>query len=163
MHVVSNTSPIWNLASIERLYFLHLQFDTVFIPREVLSELQSGRGSKELAQIQTALDDEWLKVESLTTLTVKNSLLQNLDQGEAAAIALAIENNVDRILMDEIDGRRAATSLGLKPMGVLGILLQAKLDGCIEFVKPELEKLKYDANFFIAESLFQRILTEAGE
>ena len=163
MHVVSNTSPIWNLASIERLYILHIQFDTILIPKEVLDELQLGRGTNELTQIQNAVDEEWIKVESLTTSTIKNSLLQNLDQGEAAAIALAIESNIGLVLMDELDGRRAATSLGLKPMGVLGILLQAKFSGSIEFVKPELEKLKYDANFFIAEPLFQRILKEAGE
>ena len=32
MHVVSNTSPIWNLASIERLDLLCEQFVNILVP-----------------------------------------------------------------------------------------------------------------------------------
>lgn len=86
-----------------------------------------------------------------------------LDQGEAAAIALALECNITRIIIDEADGRATAKALGLQPIGILGILLRAKHEGKLESVKSEMQKLRHEAGFFIAESLFQRILTEAGE
>ncbi len=46
--VVSNTSPIWNLASIERLDLLHDQFSIIRIPQDVWSELQVGRSPSAL-------------------------------------------------------------------------------------------------------------------
>ena len=86
-----------------------------------------------------------------------------LDRGEAAAIALALERNIPRVIIDEADGRAAAKALGLHPMGILGILLRAKHEGVLPSVNEEMQKLRHDAGFFIAESLFQRILVEAGE
>lgn len=62
MHVVSNTSPIWNLASIERLDLLHDQFPEVFIPEEVLAELQVGSEYPEITRIQKALDEQWIQI-----------------------------------------------------------------------------------------------------
>jgi predicted nucleic acid-binding protein len=49
-----------------------------------------------------------------------------LDNGEAEAIALAVEIQADRILIDERRGRKKAIELSLRPIGVLGILLRAK-------------------------------------
>ena len=54
------------------------------------------------------------------------ALMLGLDQGEAAAIALAIQLDLKEILPDERDGRALAKTLGLEPVGVLGILLRAK-------------------------------------
>ena len=41
MLAVSNTSPIFNLACIERLVLLHEQFDAVWIPSAVETELRN--------------------------------------------------------------------------------------------------------------------------
>ena len=58
MPVVSNTSPIWDLASLERLGLLHDQFPDVRIPQDVLNELQIGyeypeKEESDYARIQT--------------------------------------------------------------------------------------------------------------
>ena len=42
MLVVSNTSPILNLAIIDRLSLIREQFTTVIIPKGVLEELRVG-------------------------------------------------------------------------------------------------------------------------
>ena len=163
MPVVSNTSPIWNLASIQQLDLLRRQCADVLIPPDVLDELQLESGLPETLQIQRALDAQWIHVEPLKTAYLKQSLMLELDRGEAAAIALALERNIPRVIIDEADGRAAAKALGLHPMGILGILLRAKHEGVLPSVNEEMQKLRHDAGFFIAESLFQRILVEAGE
>ena len=163
MPVVSNTSPIWNLASIQQLDLLRRQCADVLIPPDVLDELQLESGLPETLQIQRALDAQWIHVEPLKTAHLKQSLMLELDRGEAAAIALALERNIPRVIIDEADGRAAAKALGLHPMGILGILLRAKHEGVLPSVNEEMQKLRHDAGFFIAESLFQRILVEAGE
>lgn len=163
MRTVSNTSPIWNLASIRCLELLRDQFSVILIPAEVLTELQLDSGFPETVIIQQALDAQWIQVEALKTPHLKQSLMLELDQGEAAAIALALEWNIARIIIDENDGRIKAKALGLQPIGILGILLRAKHDGKIESVKDLMQRLKDEAGFFIAGSLFQRILIDADE
>lgn len=100
MLVVSNTSPLLNLAIIGQLDLLRLQFEQVVIPSEVLQELRVDEalpGSKELA---SALTQTWLEVRALQNDTLQRALVSELDGGEAAAIALAVEMNVAQILMD---------------------------------------------------------------
>ncbi len=86
MPVVSNTSPIWNLASIERLDLLHDQFPDVRIPNDVLAELQVGHEYPEMERIRQALDATWLTVESFTNLHLQQSLMLKIDRGEVAGV-----------------------------------------------------------------------------
>lgn len=163
MPVVSNTSPIWNLASIERLALLHEQFSEVRLPHEVWQEVQVGQEYPEVVRIQQAVDDRWITVESLTNPYLQQSLMLELDAGESAAIALALELGVNQILLDETDGRVAAKAMGLHPIGVLGVLLRAKDEGKIVSVSQDMMRLRHEAGFFIAESLFQYVRELAGE
>jgi len=59
MRAVSNTSPISNLAFIERLELLRMQFSEVWIPKAVQRELESHPDPGCAAAIQTALDEGW--------------------------------------------------------------------------------------------------------
>lgn len=86
-----------------------------------------------------------------------------MDQGEAVAIALALQLGHNRVLMDERDGRSKAKALGLIPSGLLGVLLRAKLGGQIPSLKYAMQALRRDAGFFIDANLFDKLLTEAGE
>lgn len=163
MPVVSNTSPIWNLASIERLDLLRDQFSDVRIPDDVWQELQVRHGYPEVARIQRAMHDNWLSVETLTQPYLQQSLMLEVDRGEAAAIALALELGVPQVLIDETDGRAAAKAMGLQPIGILGVLLRAKNEGAVASVSHEMLRLRHEAGFFIAESLFQRVRAVADE
>ncbi len=161
--VVSNTSPILNLAIVDRLPLLQEQFPRVIIPSEVLEELKPGDDFPGSERIRQALDAQWLVVMSLQSRHLKEALMLDLDQGEAAAIALALELGSKQILMDEFDGRAKAKALGFEPLGILGILLRAKRRGMIASLKVEMEALRRDAGFFIAARLFEEILHQAGE
>jgi predicted nucleic acid-binding protein len=65
--------------------------------------------------------------------------------------------------LDEHEGRVTATSFGLKPLGVLGILLQARSKGLIPMVRPLLEALITRAGFWVSRKLYEGVLTEARE
>ena len=160
MPVVSNTSPILNLAIIGQLELIRQQFGQVQIPLAVLSELkvlEDRPGSKE---IQAAVDTGWIKVQEVSSQLSVQLLQQVLDLGESEAITLAIDLKADRILLDERDGRKIAKSLGLKVTGVLGILLRAKQEGELSSLPDAIDALVKTAGFRIAPELLAKVLEE---
>lgn len=86
-----------------------------------------------------------------------------LHGGEIAALSLAVERGADAVLMDERAGRAAAAALGLKTMGLLGILIDARQRCLIPAVAPLLDRLQTEARFWIAPALRQAILQAANE
>ncbi len=90
-------------------------------------------------------------------------LKADLDLGEAEAIALALELNADRLLMDERLGRAAAIRAGLQVTGVLGILIAAKRNNLIPEVKPLLNALIEQVGFWIDERLYAEVLQAVSE
>jgi predicted nucleic acid-binding protein len=77
-----------------------------------------------------------------------------LGDGEREAIALAIEIGADAVLIDERAGRRVAEEAGLKVIGTLGLLLEAKRAGHIRTIRPELDKL-LETSFFLSPQLLR--------
>jgi predicted nucleic acid-binding protein len=163
MLVVSDTSPISNLAIIGRLSLLQKQFQEIWIPIAVEFELSKLPYPKALASVGQVLREGWIKRRTVHTESMQRVLQFGLGPGEAEAIALALELPADLVLLDERDGRAAATRAGLRVTGVLGVLLRAKMQGDIPMLKPELEALRKKARFFIAEKQEQEVLRSAGE
>jgi len=60
--------------------------------------------------------------------------IPKLDPGEEAAISLAREVKADLVLMDDRDGRKAASARGLAVIGLLGILERADERGLMSLV-----------------------------
>jgi len=163
MPIVSNTSPILNLAIIGQLDLLRQQFAEVLIPFAVRAELKPETTFPGAMAVQQALETEWLHVAELKDVRLARALALDLDEGEAAAIALALELGAERILMDEHDGRVKAKALGLRPIGLLGVLLRAKREGALDSVEAAMQMLRQQAGFLIADDLFDQVLREAGE
>jgi uncharacterized protein len=90
-------------------------------------------------------------------------LLRDLDRGEAESIALALEIGADLVLMDEQDGRHMAQRLGLRVIGVVGMLLEAKAKGLIDQLRPQLDALCWTANFYLSDAIYQAVLRMASE
>lgn len=163
MLVVSNTSPVMNLAAIGALDLLRQQFEEVVVPAAVIDELKLDTDYAGTNEIRTAMKAGWLRQVNLDDEKLARALRRELDDGEAEAIALALQLKIETILMDERDGRSIAKSMGLNPIGVIGILIRAKQNRSINSVKHMLNKLKDDAGFYITDSLYQNILSEIGE
>ena len=162
MRVVSNTSPLSNLALIGRLDLLKRRYGVVFIPPEVERELSVLSHPEARARLASALNDGWLKVEGSKLLTPL-PLPVPLDVGETAALALAVATHADVVLIDEKRGRNAARQLGLPIGGLLGELIHAKQHGWIPDLRNEIRRLRNDAGFFVTTELECFLLSQIGE
>jgi predicted nucleic acid-binding protein len=91
------------------------------------------------------------------------ALRERLDPGEAETIALAVECPPAFILMDEKEGRHAAHRFGLKTVGVVGVLIEAKARGLIAEVGPLLERLRQEAGFYLSDRVIRDARTLCGE
>jgi predicted nucleic acid-binding protein len=76
---------------------------------------------------------------------------------------LALQLKTTQILIDEREGRSIAKSMGLNPVGVLGILIRAKDEGEVKSLKEVLEKLQREAGFYLTDKLMKEILSDVGE
>jgi len=158
MPVVSNTSPILNLALIDRLSLVKEQFGKVLITRAVLDELRVEENLPGSRLMKNALDSGWIQVAEVHASPILRILNRDLDKGEAEAIALALELKAELILLDEREARMAAKDLELSVTGVLGILLRAWHQKRIPSLQHELKMLRNEAGFRIADQLYNKIL-----
>lgn len=158
MLVVSNTSPILNLAIVNRLEFLRRQFGEILIPNAVLEELKIDEDRPGSQLIRDAITSGWIQVQKVNNEPLVQLLKQTLDRGEAEAITLAIETEADWTILDEREGRKVAKSLGLQVVGILGVLIRAKQIGEIESLQPIIDDLMNKAGFRIAPELLARII-----
>ncbi len=163
MVAASNTSPVSNLALIGRLDLLRDQFEKICIPAAVKSELEGLPNPAARAVVQQGFEAGWLEVSPVANVSLAAVLAKDLDQGEAEAIALAIEIKADVLVIDEKEGRGLARQAGLSVRGTLGILLRAKATGKISSLRAEIDALRSRAKFFVARELEEEILRAAGE
>jgi hypothetical protein len=163
MVAVSNTSPISNLSITGRLDLLRSQFTQVLIPEAVRAELAGLPNAEAKASIENALRTGWLQCRAVGNRQLVTALENDLDKGEAEAIALATEVEAGLLLIDEKEGRGFARRAGLMVRGILGVLIRAKVLGQIDSVKAEIEALRDRAGFFIASSLEAEVLRNVGE
>ena len=161
MMVVSNTSPIINLAAIGRLDLLQQLYTKVVIPQAVFHEIATiGAGQPGAREVQTL---SWLETKQITNHSLAISLRADLGEGEAEAIAIAMELEADLLLIDEHQGRTIATRLSLKFIGLLGILIEAKHRGLVIAIKPLLDELIAKAGFWVGSQLYAHVLQATGE
>jgi predicted nucleic acid-binding protein len=161
MSIVSNASPLINLARIRRLDLLPQLYRELTVPeavwREVVLEGTGQPGAEEIGQAS------WIQVRSATNHELVHALQQELDAGEAEAIALALEVDAQFLLMDEHLGRETALHMGVRCVGLIGVLVEAKCKGLVGDLRPVLDALRDVAGFWISEALYQRALQDEGE
>jgi len=115
--IISDSTALIILFDLDRVELLENLFDIVYIPPIVLEEIS--------VKYPIVLPS-FIRVEKLKDNEFFNSLKMLLDLGESEAIALAKEKNLS-IIMDEKRGRKIAKEMGLKVIGLLGVVyLNAK-------------------------------------
>jgi hypothetical protein len=161
MIVVADISPLTNLASIGQFGLLEAIFGEIQLAEGVWDELgQGGRdwpGRREVARSQA------FHRHIVQNVAFVKALCGDLDRGEAETIVLATELPADLVLLDEKAARRTAARLGLRVMGVLGVLLEAKTRKLVPEVRPLLDALRQQAGFYLGDDLFEAVLELAKE
>ena len=161
MIVVSNTTPLIGLASIQKFYLLQQLFGEIYIPQAVYDEAvavgrELGGAKREI------LAAKWIKPQPVKDRLAVDVLLDQLDLGEAETIVLARELNADWVMMDEKKGRRKLDQLDIKKIGTVGILLKAKQVGFVSVIRPDIEIL-HQQGFSISQSVIDEVLRQAHE
>jgi hypothetical protein len=159
---VSNTSPLSNLAILDRLELLREQFGDVLLPGAVRTELQRLPNPTARPRLEAAFEQNWLRVQPLST-PIPQDVEMTLHRGEAETIALALELKADLALLDEADARVKAKQLGLAHTGVLGVLRKARESGRILSLREEIARLRAEARFFVHPALEKEMLIVLGE
>lgn len=161
MIVVSDTSPLNYLAMLGKLDLLPQLFERVLIPTSVEQELRIG--GQTIPALAELWSKDWLEVRRIQNSGLLDELRREVDEGEAEAIALALEVSVPLLLIDELDGRRVAFERGLTPVGLGGLLVRAKARGLIQAVHDDLDWLRAHTSFHLSEHTYRQILHLAGE
>ncbi len=158
MIVISDSSPLISLALIGKLDILKKLYKEIWAPTAVYEEVV--KSDKPFA-------DELIlflngKTKSVTNKMAVEVLLSDIGAGEAEAIVLALEQQPDIILIDDLKARKLAKLKGFKVIGTMGILLQAKNEGLIKEIKPLISKL-ISKDIRISAKIVEIVLQAAQE
>ncbi|MBI5384057.1 MAG: DUF3368 domain-containing protein [Verrucomicrobia bacterium] len=153
MIIVSDTSAITALLQIHRIEVLPQLYAGVIIPHEVAIELRRYHPTL----------PAFIQVLRVTDADRFRRLRAELDLGEAAAITLMLEGKGDLLLIDERRGRSIARREGLAIIGVVGVLLEARVRGLVPSLREVLHDLESTAGFRVAAEIKIRALQVSGE
>lgn len=154
MVVISDTSPLNYLILIEAVRILPQMYGRVLVPTAVAAEL-SAAGAPEKTRAWFANPPSWLEIHQAA-----GAADEELDAGEAEAIALAKTLRADLLLIDERKGTRIAREReGLTTTGTLGVLFDAGLLGLIELAAA-FKRLETETTFQAPAAFFEQLLEE---
>jgi len=157
MKVVSNTTPIISLATIDQLSLLPKLFGKIYVPTAVYQEIKA----KEAFGYQE-IDSEYFQIMQITGTKYLGLLRNDLDLGEAEAILLSLEIEADVLIIDEHLGYQIAKSQKINAIGTLSVLLMAKQQGLIEKVKPLLDEMIQKGRWY-SDAVYNSFLKQIGE
>ncbi len=159
MRVVSNTSPLFYLHSIRQIELLARLYGQIVVPGSVVDELEAGR-----AQGYDAPEcrvHPWMRIESIAVPALL-ALMTSLGPGEAEALALALSEPTDLIILDDALARQIAADRNLRYTGTLGILIQSKQAGFLPTIMPLVSQLQ-QAGFYMTPDLIAGIRRAVNE
>jgi predicted nucleic acid-binding protein len=158
MKIIADSSPLISFAILGQLDLLPLLFSELYVPEAVFNEV-SKPGKPHSSALRSFTENKIRAVNNKVAVKVLN---KDVDLGEAEVIALALEQGIQDVLIDDAKGRKLAHANGLHPLGTIGVLLQAKGAGHISEIKPSLDNLLLH-EIRISHGLYDKALELAGE
>ena len=152
MLVISNSSPLIALTQIGRLDLLRQLYIRISIPPAVAGEVEPT----------VARLPNWVVVQALAHPLRPTTVSGAIGPGEREVISLGLELEAPLLILDEQPARRLATSLGLRVIGTVGLLMAGKEQGFLTRIRPELDRLRA-VRFFMEQHLYDRVIAQAGE
>ena len=156
---VVNASPLILLGKIDQIVLLSELSDEVIIPEAVVREIGAKpEGEGTLAAIASL---SCARVEAEAPVSA-DLAAWNLGRGESQVITLAGATPSCRAVLDDLEARRCAQSMGLPLIGTLGVVLRAKRKGVIPMARPVLEHLRR-VGLYASDALIEQALARLGE
>lgn len=112
--IVSDSTTIITLTNISRVDVLGNLFDKIYIPEKVYEEI--------VEKENVGLDDTFFIEKVIEDKGLCHLLEKSLDSGESESIVLAKEMGL-RLLIDEKKGRKIASNMDIKIIGLIGLLM----------------------------------------
>lgn len=153
MIVIADTSPINYLVLIEHIDVLHELYGRVVIPNAVYAELQDERAPQAVKE-WVKNHPPWLEVRLVSGSM--DETLEDFGPGEREAIQLAEQLRADAVILDELNGRKAAVQRKLRVTGTVGVLDEAAEIALLNF--PEAIKRLRLTNFREPRKLVEKLL-----
>jgi len=155
MLVIADSSPVIVLVNIGHIDVLPSLFGEVIIPAQVATEL--SRPARPTA-VRTFISNcpAWLHIRTPT----RAEQIPLLQEGETAAINLAAELKADLLLIDEVQGRRAAKERSIPLTGTIGVLELAATARLLD-LQEAFERVK-KTDFWISHRLLDERLRLHG-
>ena len=157
--VIINSTPLIAISKVHMLDLLRDMFGEVFIPAAVYREVTAKNDfiRDEIAQ------SNWIHVDTIRSTESRKMYRAKLHDGEIEVMILAQEHGHDHlVVIDDRSARRTAEYLGLNLTGTIGVLIQAKQRGLIDFVMPVIISMEAEGIYF-SEALKARIQRVSGE
>lgn len=157
--VFCNTSPLQYLHQLRLLHILPALVKGLVVPPAVVDELAKGRDAGvDLPDIESL---DWMSVRTPKSVEAL-PLVGRLGPGETEVLMLALEAQDAIVLMDDFLARKMADAIHKPVKGTLGLLLDAKKNGLIDELRPQLDRLE-QLGFRMSEVTRSAVLDLAGE
>jgi predicted nucleic acid-binding protein len=164
---VSDSTPLIYLAKIGRLDILKGFFKIIHVPEAVLDEAVTQGKALNMVDafiIEKAVGD-WITVDRVKPeVDAEYSFIDTnsrLGAGEKEALKLCKQLGAIYFVADDREARRVSKVLNVRPVGTLGVLVEARKQGLITRAEAlqTLEDL-LNAGFRMSVSVYRRVLDE---
>jgi len=164
---VSNSSPLIHLSRLGKLGYARGAFRSLLIPPRVRAEtIERGKadGYNDALLLERLESEGWLRTCELSPSSrrLAAALSDAVGMGEAEAIALAVERK-ERLLIDDLKGRRAAEFYRLETTTTLGLMLELLANGAISRPDYRRDVRSYGSQGWVSGEVIQEFVEKADE
>jgi len=163
LKAILNATPLIYLGKKRRMDLLRTVFEEAIIPVEVEREITRIEGSPEAVQLRKAIHEGWIRVRQPSEDRKKHitNLFSEIAEGEAAVIAVALEDEEPTIIIDDAEARVAAEYFGLNVHGTLYVILEAYRRGVLKSKKEivSLVNNMIKIGFYLSTEVYARLLS----
>lgn len=156
MRAVFNSSPWIFLAKLDILPAALSLFDSVIIPLSVESEIL-GKADIAGDRLVACLREGTIEVVQARNAHFVSAMNRRLGYGEAEAIAIALEELADMVVLDDHAARAEGMRVGLQVKGTLSLIRRLMEMEKIRVKLTELRSRLQEMDFRVKEKIFWEI------
>lgn len=164
---VSNSSPLIHLTRLGKIAFAKAVFRSLTIPPAVRVEtIEKGKaeGYSDATFLERLEKEGFLQIGQLSSKSRKlaNALSDTVGEGEAEAIALALQKK-DRLLIDDLKGRRLAEQYKVESTTTLGVIFELFIEGALDREDYLRNVRNYGSQGWISGEIIQEFIERGKE